>query len=154
VFVTAPDTASGGLFRLQNQAGQWRAERAWSTELDTCHGGWVVLDGALYGSFYRQGKGWGCVETGSGAVRYRVTDLAAGSVLYADGRLYCLAQDGEMALVKPTASGFDYAGRFRLVPERKDDVWTHPVIVDGRLYLRYQETLRCYDIRARRTGPE
>jgi len=39
------------------------------------------------------------------------------------------------------------AGRFRLVPDRKDDCWAHPVICDGRLYLRYHDTLWCYDVR-------
>jgi hypothetical protein len=89
------------------------------------------------------------VDAGSGAVVYSTRELAMGSVLYADGRLYCLGQNGEMALVHPTTDGFEFKGRFRLVSDRVSDAWTHPVIVDGRLYLRYHETLFCYDARRR-----
>jgi hypothetical protein len=87
-------------------------------------------------------------------LRCQTQELAKGAVLYADRRLYCLSEEGEMALLNPTAQGFEFAGRFRLVPGRKSDAWTHPVILDGRLYLRYLETLYCYDIRAgQNAGP-
>ena len=67
-------------------------------------------------------------------------------MLYADKRLYVLSEEGEMALLEPTESAFEFRGRFRLVPERKTDVWAHPVILNGRLYLRYHDTLSSYDI--------
>jgi outer membrane protein assembly factor BamB len=150
VFVTAPDTEAGGqLFRVDLEGTRARVETVWTTELDTCHGGLVYREGALYGSWYRRAKGWACVDAGTGAVRYQLTDLAMGPVLYADQRLYCLSQEGEMALLQPTASGFVQTGGFRLAPERTSDAWTHPVILDGRLYLRFQESLSCYDVRAR-----
>lgn len=150
VFVTAPDTPDAALLRIRFEGDGVVVEQPWITRLDTCHGGVVVKDGALYGSWYRARKGWACVDGATGEVRYETDAIAKGSVLYADGRLYCLAEDGEMCLVKPTASGFEFNGRFRLVPERKSDVWTHPVIHEGRLYLRYHETLFCYDVQARR----
>ncbi len=68
---------------------------------------------------------------------------------FADQRLYCLSEEGEAALLHPGANEFEVAGRFRLVPERKSDAWTHPVIAHGRLYLRYHETLFCYNVRAK-----
>jgi hypothetical protein len=52
-----------------------------------------------------------------------------------------------MALIKPTPSAFEFLSRFRLVPQRVSDAWAHPVIFDGRLYLRYHEDLCCYDLR-------
>jgi len=70
-------------------------------------------------------------------------------VIYADGRLYCLSERGEMALVKPVAEGFEFVSRFPLIRERKVDVWAQPVLCDGRLYLRYHDTLYCFDIRAK-----
>jgi len=162
VFVTAPDTDCGGLFRItcaysplcpaageraRVRGSHIRVEKLWSADLDTCHGGQVYVNGALYGAYYRQ-KGWACLDGRTGQVLYRTKELAQGSVLYADGRLYCLSQEGEMALLKPTPHGFEFTGRFRLVPARTDDAWTHPVILDKRLYLRYQDTLYCYDVQA------
>jgi outer membrane protein assembly factor BamB len=147
VFVTAPDGEGGALYRIHPQGTRVHIETVWTTKLDTCQGGFVHRDGALYGSWYRQEKGWVCLDARTGAVRYQTQDLAKGSVLYADGHLYCLSEEGEMALLKPTPQGFEFAGRFRLVPERTRDAWTHPVILNHRLYLRFHDTLFCYDIR-------
>ncbi len=146
VFVTAPDTEDGGLFRLRRAGGQLYIERAWPARADTCHGGVVLVGDTLYGSWYRRDKGWYGLDARTGEVRHHLPDLAMGSMLYAEGRLYCLSQEGEMALLEPTASGLEYRGRFRLVSERVNDAWAHPVIHRGRLYLRYHETLHCYDV--------
>ncbi|MGD0089007.1 MAG: PQQ-binding-like beta-propeller repeat protein [Planctomycetota bacterium] len=149
VFCTAPETVGGGLYRIHTEGRAISIEKLWAAPLDTCHGGLVCKDGVLYGSGYRREKQWAALDARTGAVRCQLKDLAMGSVLYADDRLYCLSQQGEMALLKPTPTAFEYAGRFRLVPEITSDAWTHPVILDGRLHLRYHETLFCYDIRAR-----
>lgn len=146
VFVTAPDTEDAGLYRLRVSDGRVQPEKVWSTKLDTCHGGLVLVNGTLYGSWYRRDKGWACLDASTGEVRYQTADLAMGSVLYADGRLYCLSQEGEMALIRPGATSFEFKGRFRLVPERTSDAWAHPVICDRRLYLRYHANLYCYDV--------
>jgi len=109
----------------------------------------VLVDGFLYGAGYRKNDGWFCVDAKTGKVRYEKRDLHSGSVLCADGRLYCLSERGEMALLKPAPGGFETRGRFVLVPGRKRDVWPHPVIHNKRLYLRYHENLYCYDVRAK-----
>ncbi len=43
----------------------------------------------------------------------------------------------------------DWPARFQLVTDRVTDAWAHPVLLDGRLYLRYHDTLYCYDVAAR-----
>jgi outer membrane protein assembly factor BamB len=149
VFVTAPDGQGGKLFRLRADGPRVRVAEAWRTELDTCQGGVVLVNDALYGAMYRERKTWLCLDAQTGKTRYRLDDLAKGPLLYADKRLYCLSEEGEVALLNPTAKGFQVMGRFRLVPERKSDAWTHPVIANGRHYLRYHETLYCYDIQAK-----
>jgi outer membrane protein assembly factor BamB len=147
VFITAPDTDTGRLFRIHPENSGVRIETVWTTLLDTCHGCLVYLDGSLYGSWYRRAKGWACVDAATGKVTYQTSELPMGSILYADQHLYCLSQEGEMALIKPTPQGFDFEGRFRLVPKRVTDAWAHPVIAGGKLYLRFHDTLFCYDIR-------
>jgi outer membrane protein assembly factor BamB len=146
VFFTAPDAGGGRLLRLQSLGADLTVEQAWTTPLDTCHGGLVTVDGRLYGSYYRDRKGWACVDTQTGAVLYELKDLAMGPVLYADRRLYCLSQEGEMALLEPSQDSFKVQGRFRLVSDRVNDAWTHPVIHRGHLYLRYHDQLYCYSI--------
>ena len=53
------------------------------------------------------------------------------------------------ALLKPGPDGLQVIGRFTLVTEKVRDAWTHPVLHDGRLYLRYHDTLFCYDVKQR-----
>jgi outer membrane protein assembly factor BamB len=147
VYVTAPDTDRSGLYEWTDSATAVSAARRWASPLDTCHGGAVLVGDRIYGSWYRVAKGWAAVDALTGRLAGQWADLTMGSVLYADGRLYCLAQDGEVALLKPMPNGTEPAGRFRLVPGRVGDAWTHPVVLDGRLYLRYHESLVCYALR-------
>jgi outer membrane protein assembly factor BamB len=147
VFFTAPDAGGGRSYSLRPSNNSLALEPTWTSPLDTCHGGVVYHDGALFGSWYRARNGWACLDATTGALRYETNDLASGSVLYADGRLYCLSQEGEMALLEPTAHRFEFRGRFRLVNKRVTDAWAHPVIHAGRLYLRYHDRLTCYDVR-------
>lgn len=147
IFVTAPHGEGGRLYRLRANGPRLELESLWSTQLDACQGGIVYVDGALYGAMYDKARTWLSVDARTGTTRYQLNDFAKGSMLYADKRLYCLSEQGEVALLEPRADRFEVKGRFKLVPERKSDVWTHPVISNGRLYLRYNETLFCYDVR-------
>lgn len=148
VFVTTPGKNGATRYRLSSRDGQVAADALWDNKLDSLQGGAVLVDGRVYGAGYEGFKGWGAFDLASGRTVASTRELAIGSVIHADGRLYCFSERGEMALVKPTASGFEFHGRFRLFDEFKKDAWAQPVICDGRLYLRYHETLFCYDLRA------
>ncbi len=75
-----------------------------------------------------------------------------GSVAFADGMLYCLEEgSGDCFLVEATLSGYKEVSRFKLDPQTtqrnsQGRIWTHPVIANGKLYLRDQEIPSCYDI--------
>lgn len=145
VFVTTPGKNGATRYRLAKEG----AEALWDHKLDSLQGGAVLVDGRIYGAGYEGFKGWGAIDLATGRTVASTRDLAIGSVIAADGRLYCFSERGEMALVKPTATAFEFAGRFALFEEFKKDAWAQPVICDGRLYLRYHETLYCYDLRAK-----
>jgi outer membrane protein assembly factor BamB len=136
----------GTCYQLRPGEREPQAEKAWDTTLDTCTGSVLLLDGLLYGSCYKKHKSWLCLDWKSGATRYELKGLTTGSAVYADGRLYYLAEDGRAALVRLTPERFEIDGEFRLVPEKVPDAWAHPVLLHGRLYLRYHETLWCYDV--------
>jgi len=149
LFVTAPDGEGGKLYRMREEGKAVGVETAWRTELDSCQGGVVFAEGALFGAMYHQPKTWARLDAATGKVASEFKGLAKGPLLYADHRLYCVSEEGEVALLKAGSGGLESTGRFQLVPERKSDVWTHPVIANGRLYLRYHDTLFCFDGRAR-----
>ena len=72
-----------------------------------------------------------------------------GSVFYADGMLYCFGQKGVMALVEPSPSGLKVVSQFS-VPKGGDGMrWAHPVVFDGRLYLRHSDRLYAYDVKGK-----
>lgn len=147
VFVTGPDAGGGKYLRFAASGRTVSVEPGWTSTLDTCHGGMIPLAGSLYGSWYRDYNGWGSVDLAHGATRFRDRELAMGSVLYADGHLYCLSQTGTLALVKPNPDRWEIISRFEFAKEPKKDVWAHPVILDGRLYLRHQQRLSCYVVK-------
>ena len=88
------------------------------------------------------------LDAATGRLLYENRDLTKGAALFADARLYALCEDGWMLLLEPTAASFEERGRFRMANPRDRDAWAHPVICDGRLYLRYHDAITCYDIRA------
>jgi outer membrane protein assembly factor BamB len=151
VFMSAPFGPPGRLYRLRAPVapgGTVGVEESWSTGLDTAQGGVVHVDGRLFGSYYPRRGGWAALDATTGKVLYDAPDMIKGAALHADNRLYALCEDGWMLLLHPTATEFEVKGRFRLAMGRDRDAWAHPVILDGRLYLRYHDTLQCHDIRA------
>lgn len=149
LFFTASDVFGGHYYRVSVADGAVRFTEAWETPVDNCHGSFVYVDGHIYGSGYRRFKPWVCLDAATGKMEYRKEDLAIGSGLWADGRLYALSQRGRLALLEPADGGFRVHGDFQFTRERKSDCWAHPVILDGRLYLRYHARLACYDVRRR-----
>ena len=151
VFITAPHGKPGTLLQLlppSEESGKVRFEEKWETKLDTCQGGVVLHDGKLIGSFYPGRKGWAAVSAASGEVLYQAEDIVKGAVLYADNRLYILSENGWMRLLEAGADKFITHGEFRLA-RAENDAWAHPVILEQRLYLRYQEEFYCFDIAAK-----
>lgn len=115
------------------------------------HGGVILLDNHIYG--YSDGPGWTCQNFETGESVWNDKKLGKGCVTYADGMLYCVSEKkGEVVLAHAHTSGWTEAGRFTLDPlseQRKPSggIWAHPVIANGKLYLRDQEILYCYDIK-------
>jgi outer membrane protein assembly factor BamB len=148
VFMTAPHGKGGGLWHLKSGGtGRVDAEEMWRSDLDTCQGGVVLHSGKIIGSFYGGRKGWAAVDPNSGSVLYQISDFAKGAPMSADGRVYALAEDGWMLLLEPQAGAFAVRGKFRFAQARERDAWAHPVILNGRLYLRLHDTLTCYDVK-------
>jgi outer membrane protein assembly factor BamB len=107
----------------------------------------VVVDGTLYGF---NDAILTALDFATGRLAWRTRDVAKGSVVYADGHLYVLAEDGVMALIKATPRGYVEASRFEVDIGRRPawcPFWTPPVIAGGRMFLRVQDHVLCYDIR-------
>lgn len=118
------------------------------------HGGVVLVGDHLYG--YSDGGGWVCQNFKTGEeVWAEKGALRKGAIHYADGRLYCLDEsNGTLALIEASPKGWKEHGRFKIEPQTSHDrkrgkIWTHPVVANGKLYLRDQEHVLCYDVKAK-----
>ncbi|NND08581.1 MAG: PQQ-like beta-propeller repeat protein, partial [Saprospiraceae bacterium] len=116
--------------------------------LDTHHGGFVLVAGHIYGSNWsnnRQGN-WVCLDWETGEVKYEEEWHNKGSVIFADGMLYCYEEkSGHVALVKPNPERFEVISSFK-VDLGSGPHWAHPTIYDGKLFIRHGDVLMVYRI--------
>ena len=110
----------------------------------------VILDGYVYGYSGNSSTNRGnlvCLRLSDGKVMWKTTEAGMGTLAYADGYLVCLDIKGNLLLVEASPDKFVKAGGFlKAIPDVKHPAWTTPVIANGKLYLRYLQSLICYDI--------
>lgn len=148
LYVTSGYDHVGVMFKLSEDASDiafvWK-----DATLDCHHGGVVLVDGYIYGSnWIDNARGnWACVEWKTGKTMYEKPWQTKGSIIYADGRLYCYEERrGIVALVKPNPEDFAIVSQFR-VEAGAGPHWAHPAISNGILYIRHGETVTAYDIK-------
>ncbi len=114
------------------------------------HGGMVAVGGHVYGGHGQNAGAPTCIEIATGKVMWQASAPGRGSaaVLYADGRLVFRYESGLVALIEATPTRYRLAGSFE-PPSMAGPAWAHPVILDGRMYLRHNDVLLCYDVKAR-----
>lgn len=147
VFFMTPYDSLGRQYRLVAQGNDIEAQLTWQSKIDAVTGCAVLVDGMLYAAGYDATKTWHAIDWNTGETKYESDAFTTGAALYADGRLYVMDQHGAVGLLEPTAEAFKIHGRFQLVEKRVRDAFAHPVVFGGRLYLRYHDTLYCYDIK-------
>jgi outer membrane protein assembly factor BamB len=139
----------GGLVHLKVNQEEVTAEPVYfNKNLPTSIGGAVVLGDYLYGT---NRQGLQCIEFTSGKEKWQDKCVGAASLCYADGCLYIHGENGEVALVEATPESYREKGRFTPPDQPKHDrrnemAWAYPAVANGRLYLRDQGALWCYDI--------
>lgn len=155
VFASSAYGTGGGLVNLTKDAdGAIKADEVWFTKkLQNHHGGVIFFNGCLYGaSGGNEGGALVCLDFKTGNVLWnqRTEGRAPkGSIALADDRFYYRCEDGTMLLIEPSSKEYLERGRF-LQPDRSTAPdWSHPVIANGKLYLRDQDVLLCYDVKAK-----
>jgi outer membrane protein assembly factor BamB len=84
----------------------------------------------------------------TGKVAWRDRSVGKGSVIFADERLYLFSEQGVVGLAEANPAAYREHGRFELQTGSLP-TWSHPVVANGKLYLRDQDTIYAYDVRAR-----
>lgn len=114
---------------------------------DPVHGQAVLVNGYVYAASHQAASGrWSCVELSTGRLAWEARGVGkGGSVIYADGMLYCYAEDGTVGLMRPSPESCQVVSTFK-VPLGDAQHWAHMVVAGGRLYVRHGDALMCYDV--------
>ena len=146
VFYTSDYGTGGGLVTLQAQNGELSAKEVYFTrEMRNHHGGVVLVNGTMYGF---SGSILHALDFATGKFLWRDRSVGKGAVTYAGNRLYLLSENNVVGLAEVTPKGYVEKGRFEIADQGLPS-WAHPVVAGGRLYIRNQNILAAYDVRAR-----
>lgn len=148
VYVTSGYSVGCNLFKVTGSDGKYAAEEVYANKvMVNHHGGVVLVEGKIYG--YSDGKGLVCQDFKTGDLVWNERSKAnKGAVTYADGMLYCREENnGDVLLVAASPSGFSEKGRLKQPERASEKAWAHPSISGGKLYLRDQDLLLCYEIK-------
>jgi outer membrane protein assembly factor BamB len=145
IFTASGYGTGGALFRLQSRNNQTTSRVVYTTkDMVNHHGGMVEKDGFLYGS--NEGV-FACIDLRTGEPAWRSREVSKGSITYADGLLYCRSQDGPVVLVEANSKSYVEKGRFNQPQRSNRQSWAHPVVADGKLFLRDQDILLAFDLK-------
>lgn len=151
VFFSAGYKRGGALLRqVPGAAGGVTMQEVYGLkkELANKHGGIVLVGDHLYGDSDDAGIPF-CAELTTGNVVWKKRGSGKGSatVVAADGHLYVRFADGTLALAKADPADYVEVATFKIPGSDARPSWSHSVILDGRLYLREQDKILCYDLR-------
>jgi outer membrane protein assembly factor BamB len=150
IYVSSGYGAGCNLFKITAEDGKFSAKEVYANKDMTNHHGGVVLVGKyLYG--FSEVKGWVCQDFETGKTKWKKQGIGKGSVSYADGLLYLRSEgdEGTVAIIEASPDGYKELGRFDQPDRSHKQSWPHPVIADGKLYLRDQDELQCYDVKGK-----
>jgi len=137
----------GGIcMRLDIAGGKVAGQQAWTTKDMVCHhGGYIIDNGYIYGN---HAGGWSCLDLKTGEKKWTDRGVGKGSLCWADGMLYLFGEGGGRAgLATCSPGGMQMKGQFSV--QGTGTSWAHPVVIGGRLYLRYDTNLYCFDVKAK-----
>jgi outer membrane protein assembly factor BamB len=115
------------------------------------HGGIVLVGDHLFGDSDDAGVPF-CASLMTGEIVWKERGSGRSSAAFAaaDGCLYIRFQNGVVALAKATPDGYKETGSFKIPGNESMPSWSHPVITGGRLFLREQDRILCYDVTAKK----
>jgi outer membrane protein assembly factor BamB len=151
VYTTGGYNTGGMMIRMADDGKG--ANVVWTDSvLDVHHGGVVLIDGYIYGSnWLNNGDGnWCCLEWNTGKKMWEDHWNCKGSIISAEGMLYIFDEkNGNVGLLRVSPEKFDLVSSFKVTQGAPGPFWAHPVIHNGVLYLRHNNALMAYDIKAK-----
>jgi outer membrane protein assembly factor BamB len=152
VFCSSGYGTGSALLKLNRSGGKFNVQEVYflpGNKMQNHHGGMIFKDGFVYcGEGHNEGFPL-CINSQTGKDAWRPgrgPGSGSAAVAYADGDLYFRYEDGTMALIEASPKAYKLKGQFQIDRKSNDKSWPHPVIAGGKLYLREQDELICYDV--------
>lgn len=153
VYVTSGYVIGCNSFEITRAGDKFSARQVYANKvMVNHHGGVVLLADHLYG--YSDNKGWVCQRFDTGDLVWAEKEkLRKGSISSADGMLYLREEStttggpSAVVLLEASPKGWSEKGRLTQPDRSAKSSWAHPVIANGRLYLRDQDILLGYDVK-------
>jgi outer membrane protein assembly factor BamB len=143
VFVSSDYGTGCALLEIQGgPAGMTAREVYFHRDMKNHHASSILVDDTLYGF---SSSILTAIDFDTGEVLWRDRSVGKGSLVYAEGNLYLLSENGVIALAEATRSGYREKGRFE-IGGSGSHTWAHPVVSNGKLFVRDQDTLYCYNV--------
>lgn len=144
IFISSDYGTGGGVIEIKpdNKA----QEIYFTKDMKNHHSSSVLIGDYLYGF---SSSILTAMKFDTGELAWRDRSVGKGSLVYADGHLYLLSENGVVGLVEATPTGYKEKGRFRIQQDSLP-TWAHPVVAGGMLYLRDQDTIYAYDVREKK----
>jgi outer membrane protein assembly factor BamB len=145
VFAASSYNTGGGLAKLTPSAGGFTAQEVYFTrQMKNHHGGMVLVGDYLYGF---DENTLTCIKFATGDIAWTDRSVGKGSLTYVDGHLIARSERGPVALIEVNPQKYVEISRFEQPERSAANAWPHPVVANGRLYLRDQDLLLCYDVK-------
>jgi len=146
VFYSSAYGTGCALLGLKAEGGEVKAQEIYfNREMQNHHGGVVLVNGYIYGF---SNAILTCMEFATGKTMWKERSVGKGSITYADGHLYLLSENNVVGLAEATPEGYREKGRFSIADQGWPS-WAYPVVCGGKLYIRNQGVLACYEVAAR-----
>ena len=144
IFISSDYGTGGGVVEIKpdNKA----QEIYFTKDMKNHHSSSVLIGDHLYGF---SSSILTAMKFDTGEIAWRDRSVGKGSLVFADGHLYLLSENGVVGLVEATPTGYKEKGRFRIQQDSLP-TWAHPVVAGGKLYLRDQDTIYAYDVKEKK----
>ena len=144
VFLSSDYGTGAALLELTPSGKTIDAREVYFTrEMRNHHASSVLVGDHLYGF---SGAILTAMKFDTGEVAWRDRSVGKGSVIFADERLYLFSEGGVVGLAEANPAAYREHGRFQLRTGSLP-TWSHPVVANGKLYLRDQDTIYAYNVR-------
>ena len=128
---------------VSRRDGWLSGEEIWtSTRFTPYFNDFVYLNGYVYGF---NGRIFTCIDAGGGERQWKGGRYGNGQVLLVADMsvLLVLSETGEVVLVEAAPHRHNELARFQAIEGK---TWNHPVIADGKLFVRNSEEAACFEL--------